>query len=120
MLGKRAAAEVTKGGRIAIIAQRTGTDEAFVRAAAKEAEAAGLTVAAQAQGEPADALDALRSATADGKPLDLIIASEVAGTWSGVIKFAERQQPLLQILKRGIRFFREIFFVNHARRVTDF
>lgn len=93
MLGKRAATEVARGGRIAIIAQRTATDDSFVRAAAKEAEGAGLVVAAQALGEPADALDALRSATAEDKPLELIIASEVAGTWSGVVKFAERSKP---------------------------
>jgi hypothetical protein len=33
---------------------------------------------------------------------------------------AQRQHPLLQILECRIRFFCEIFFVDHARRITDF
>lgn len=89
-LGKQAAARLKRGSGVALIGRNTAVDIAFLQAAAREAQAAGLTVAAQAQGEPADALDALRGAT---QPIELIIAPEVAGNWPAVMKWAARNKP---------------------------
>lgn len=89
-LGNQAVARVTRGGSVAIVARQTAGDTAFVDAVVREVEAAKLTIAARAQGEPADALDALRAAT---EPIDLIIATEIAGTWPAVTKWAQRNKP---------------------------
>jgi ribose transport system permease protein len=92
-LARRVTGQLKAGGRVAILAGQTPTEQAFLQGLEKELAARQVTIAARATGEPADALDALRAATAEGQSIDLIAASDVAGSWSGVQKWAARQHP---------------------------
>ncbi|WP_254512157.1 ABC transporter permease [Anatilimnocola floriformis] len=89
-LGKQAVARVKRGGAVAIVTRSTAADTAFLEAAAREITKAEIIIAAQSQGEPADALDALRAAK---QPIELVIATEIAGTWPAVQKWSERNKP---------------------------
>jgi ribose transport system permease protein len=90
ILGRQAPGRVKAGGNVAIVGRKSPADVELVRAAARELEGKRLSIAAQVNGEPADALDALRGAAKEGKSIDLIIASDVAGNWPAVRKWAQR------------------------------
>ena len=89
-LGKQAVARVKRGGAVAIVTRNTGADKAFAEAVVREINKAEINIAAQSQGDPADALDALRAAK---EPIELVIATEISGNWPAVQKWSERSKP---------------------------
>jgi ribose transport system permease protein len=92
-LARQVAFRWREGEQVAILAGATPTERAFVNAFETELAARKIPVAAKATGEPADALDALRATEVNGQRAGLIAASDVAASWSGVQKWAARQEP---------------------------
>jgi ribose transport system permease protein len=92
-LAVRVSWQLKPEGRVAILTGSTPADLAFLEALEKELETRHVTIAARASGEPSAALKALRAAEAKGEKIDLIAASDVAASWSGVQKWAARQKP---------------------------
>jgi ribose transport system permease protein len=90
VLGRQAASSVKAGGLVAIVGRDAPVDVDFVRAVARQLEGRNITVAVQVNGKPSDALTQLRAAASDGRSIDLIIASDVAGNWPAVQKWAQR------------------------------
>lgn len=90
VLGRQAAGLARPGSQVAIIGRNAPADVDFVRAVARQLAGRNVVVAVQVTGKPSDALAKLRGATNEGKSIELIIASDVAGNWPAVQKWAQR------------------------------